>query len=469
MVNRETEDGYTESDIKDVGISSIKTSDDFGFQHIIRTKEEVLSFYRNIYDLPTTKRIGQLNIDMNIRIFDKFFEDSYISDNEIFYLVNLDDNQILFASDVALTGTKIDIHLLNEARRQLRLGESSFEWRDNAFKGVSVATMLEKPYMKYLMIKLIPDATINAEINQLLLIILFIFGVTIVFVVGAAVFVSFSFTKPIHSLVGTISQVRAGNLDSLAYTEREDEFGVLQSHFNEMMVAINMHIDMEYKLVIENTSNKLKALQGQINSHFMNNILQSIGTEALKSQNKKVYQLIVRLAHMMQYSMRNQNQIVDIKEEMEYCRSYLELQKHRFGGELEYEIIHKEPEVLCVKVPKMVLQPIVENCFIHGLIEKNNMGHIEIEAHTEKHYAVITVIDNGNGMEPAQLMELNEQLKEERPFSEEGSIGLANVYKRLFFYYQGAATLKVYPNVPKGLRVEIKIPLFVDVERKMLS
>ncbi len=465
MVSSEIrEDGYTQWDKRAAYITKTHLSGDYSMNHMISIKEQVLTFQRNIYDIPTDNRIGQVSIDVDAGILERLCGN--LSNNqELFYLIDREDGTVLYASDKTLVGQVApeDLHLAVEA--SLAEGNNIFDRTTGNAKHIVVVNTIEKPYMSWMMVKEIPQKQLNGQLDRIFGMVFLMLIITTVIIVTVSVVNSYYFTRPINTLLSTIRRIRKGDLAVTTDAVRKDEFGELQYQFNDMMEAINEHIDKEYKLAIENTSNELKALQGQINSHFMNNILQSIGTESLKSGNTDVYELVVQLGNMMQYAMRNQQQLVNLEAEMNYCISYLKLQKHRFGDAFNYTV--NLPDTMKqVKVPKLLLQPIVENCFVHGFKETKYMGEIRIDVVEEDGKGVISITDNGKGMESSRLAYLNDFLKRDQILENTGySIGLKNVYKRVKFYYRESGTLVISSEEGEGTTVQLSIPMHMDLSQ----
>lgn len=462
MSSNTTSEGFTQTFKTDTIVTAPHMSTNYGIAHIIKKNTQVISFQRVLYEIPSDEQVGQLNIDVNANVLERLCVNLYDPQNDGFYLVNLDNQEILFASDKAKVGLSMQQDLFMKSQSAIKAGNFSFTWKDDQFQGTCVVDQIEKPYMNLLLVKLIPDEVISAEIGHLVQFTIIVGGITILGIILVSIIISFNFTKPINELLDTIYQVRQGKLDTTARIETDDEFGKLNQHFNEMLESINEHITIEYKLGMENTQNELRALQSQINSHFMNNILQAIGTEALKEKNMKVYKLIVQLGNMMQYSMRNQNQVVRLQDEVEYCTNYLELQKHRFDGAFEFSMTVSE-EARNIEVPKVILQPIIENCFKHGLKETRDMGFINVRGYILNERLIILVEDNGSGITEEQITAINENFRNlEIANNNETSIGLTNIYKRLVFYYKGRASISLHKSATGGLTVMLDLPLIMD-------
>jgi len=227
-----------------------------------------------------------------------------------------------------------------------------------------------------------------------------------------------------------------------------------------MIMKINELIEREYKLEIENKSSQLRVLQSQINPHFLYNAFQSIGTLALKLKAVPVYSLLNSLSNIMRYSMNMKDDIVPFLAEVNHVKSYLNLQKQRFDEQFEFEL-HVEKSLEEVLVPKMMLQPIVENCFKHGFDQQLEKGTIVITAKAEHdQYLCISVKDNGIGMKEVELdrlrFELSDSVNDDS--QKRAGIGLKNIYDRLKIYYSNQVVMDVSNGEEGGFTVTVIIP-----------
>jgi two-component system sensor histidine kinase YesM len=228
------------------------------------------------------------------------------------------------------------------------------------------------------------------------------------------------------------------------------------------MEKINHLINREYKLELENKTNQLKVLHSQINPHFLYNTLQSIGTMALKSRVPEIYSSLTDLSQIMRYSMNMDEDVVPLAKEINYIKSYLLLQKQRFGDDLNY-ILDIEKGALDVKVPKMILQPIIENYFKHGFDIREGVGEIKITCKEEESYLFIAIGDNGMGVTEQRLKEIHDHLLAEQSNGKGYSnIGLKNVYARLQLYYTDEALMKLQNRNSGGFLVTLRLPLEME-------
>jgi two-component system, sensor histidine kinase YesM len=176
--------------------------------------------------------------------------------------------------------------------------------------------------------------------------------------------------------------------------------------------------------------------------------------------------LLTSLSRMMRYSMNMNEDIVPLSKEVEHVKSYLALQKQRFTEKFEFKLDIKA-EAETIQVPKMILQPLVENCFKHGFDQKEEKSHILIEAHLhESNIVCIEVSDNGIGVNDQQLSRIQEELLggSSKSETERKTIGLKNIYDRLQIYYHHKAEMIVKSTENGGFTVIINLPMAVSKE-----
>ncbi|MDQ1004739.1 sensor histidine kinase YesM [Neobacillus niacini] len=289
---------------------------------------------------------------------------------------------------------------------------------------------------------------------------------TLVFALLGTMFVSFKLTAPIKVLIGNMKKVEKGEFKADFESLGTDEIGMLGRHFKLMIAKIDELIESEYKLEIENKASQLRVLQSQINPHFLYNAFQSIGTLALKLNAVPVYSLLTSLSTIMRYSMNMKDDIVPFASELNHVKSYLSLQKQRFDEQFEFEL-NIEEKVKEIHVPKMILQPIVENCFKHGFDQHVEKAWIQIEAFYENDNRVqINVKDNGMGPSEEQLEKIRQELFQgiSKGDEQREEIGLKNIYDRLRIYYHNQANMSVNRNEEGGFTVTIQIPKVMPKE-----
>lgn len=437
---------------------------------------QVFSLHRKIYRVPSKEEIGVLSIDVKVSALADIIDQLFQRDKEHIYLLN-DEGDVFYAGDRRLIGQRLheDWYAPSDFRNN---GNGHFERNDSIF----IHERIETPIANWTLVKQIPQSYLLREANRAAVINMLLIALSLVVIIAATIIVSLRITKPISQLVRYINQVQTGNLRVDIQPVSNDEIGVVSKRFRNMMDMINNLILREYQLEIANKTNQLKALQAQINPHFINNALQSIGTQALQLNAPHIYKLVTALAKMMRYSMYTDQSIVTLREEIEHVKAYLQLQAQRFENTFEaaYE---NEAATLNVLVPKMTLQPLVENYFKHGLDRGLTSGKLIIRSRfIDEPDGLVELIveDNGRGMPLQRRIELNEKLRELHPeqpgtstthalsrshfVTGEASsgIGLVNVLIRLKLFSSGNADMRVEAAEPQGTRIVIHMKMERD-------
>lgn len=421
-------------------------------------KREVFTLHRPIIRTPQDEVLATLSMDIRADELFAITRQLVLSPKESLYILNR-DGTILYAENPAQIGGRIRTGW----SEQLLMGSGErghFEWKQDDFSGIIIYDSMQTQYADWLVVKQLPYDYLYEGAQAITKINTTIVAFSLVIVIIATLSISFQFAKPIKRLIQSINKVQTGNFNVDIGVQGQDEIGLLARRFNDMVAKINQLINREYKLEIANKNNQLRAMQAQINPHFLNNALQSIGTLALQHGASKVYSLIHGLAKMMRYSMNTSETIVPLSAEWSHAKSYLELQQQRFGEKLHVQAAMEEA-ALAVKVPKMMLQPLIENYFKHGFEPHEGLGELYVAARIAADTLVMTVADNGAGVTAERLQQLQKQLAlpAQTLLEQQDSIGLSNVQARLKLYYGDLAEMIVRAGERQGFRVELRIPV----------
>lgn len=444
----------------DVFIESTHLSHPYGISKFpYETQEYVISIHRKILNEPDDQVLGTLSIDVRMDMIKEISEMLYTSGDEQLFVLN-QDGSIIYSSEVNETMDTTSYPWIDDI---LNPSSSSgyYEYQDDNFDGIHLYQTLSTPFAQWTLVKRVPYEQLYMNARNLTLMNSLVVSLFLIIAVIATLYISFHFTSPIKQLIRYINKIEAGQLDAGIDTRRTDEIGILSRRFHQMMQRLNQLINKEYRLEIANKTNQLKALQAQVNPHFMNNALQSIGTLALQNNEKKIYSLISSLGKMMRYQMNTNDTLVPLSSEIDYVKSYLDLQAQRFDEKLQFHV-DMEEETKRIDVPRMILQPIVENCFKHGFVKQNNVGEIRISAKLiDNNQLEISIEDNGAGMESKQLESIQALLNRLHTWDEgQGTnIGLINVVARLRLYFSKNTQIILEARNPQGLKVTLTIPL----------
>lgn len=420
-------------------------------------KSTVLSLHNKIRNVPSNDILGFMSIDINLSKIDGIVNRLY-KDKEGISIIN-ENGTVIYSSNKAVIGKKTKDKWFYKV--QTNPQQNKIKWESKDFSGVIFYENIAVQDNNWYMVKSIPYSSLYQGARATAFMNTMIALVALIIVLVITMIISFKITAPIKVLMENMKKVEKGIFVANFEAGGNDEIGMLGRRFKSMVLQINRLIDKEYKLQIENKSAQLKVLQSQINPHFLYNSFQSIGTLALKMNAVPVYTLLTSLSDMMRYSMDMREAMVPLSKELKHTQSYLSLQKQRFEDELNIILII-EPSTHEIVVPKMLLQPIIENCFKHGFSNKMEGARITIRAYTEDDNLVIIVEDNGIGVSSERLQTIHKKLYYEerrKEDKERESIGLNNIYDRLQLYYEGQASFVIDSIEKKEFTVMIRIPI----------
>ncbi|MCM3595599.1 sensor histidine kinase [Metabacillus idriensis] len=429
-----------------------------------RRGRDIIMMHRALTNVPGSDVLGYITLGISPDTIIDMSRNLYNREAEEFFLLS-SEGEMIYSSNEEIADLQNDQRWIDSVMKADSTS-GTLEWKEDSFNGVMMYDRLSDSSGGWILVKRVPfhilydSAYSVAKINIL-------FGVLgLSLVVLAVLFVSFKITSPIRILLQNIEQVEKGNMKIASQSFGSDEIGILGFRFQQMIERINQLITREYKLELENKTNQIKVLQSQINPHFLYNALQSIGTVALKNKVPQIYSLITHLSKIMRYGMNMEEDLVPLSKEITYTNAYLLLQKERFGDHLHYHV-EVEQNVQQIPVPKMILQPIIENYFKHGFDIREGIGSIELKCYREEDELVLRISDNGFGVTPQRLNEIYEHFRADA-LNKKGpktNIGLKNVYSRLKLYYDHKAKLFLENKEEGGFMVTMRLPVQLEGER----
>ena len=280
----------------------------------------------------------------------------------------------------------------------------------------------------------------------------------IILVIVALLFSRFmarSITLPIQKLRDSMKKVQEGDFSvSDVVVDSKNEIGSLTKSFDVMTHRIHELMEQNVHEQEEKRRSELKALQSQINPHFLYNTLDSIIWMAEGKKNEEVVLMTASLARLLRQSISNEDEVVPIANEVEYARGYLTIQKMRYKDKLEFQI-DVDSSILYIPLIKLVLQPIIENAIYHGLKYKESKGLLIVKGFMKDGNAVLQVIDDGVGMDEETLAHIYDKHKVNY---HSNGVGVYNVQKRLKLYYGEDYGITYTSELGKGTTATITIP-----------
>ncbi|OBZ18486.1 two-component sensor histidine kinase [Bacillus sp. FJAT-27264] len=288
---------------------------------------------------------------------------------------------------------------------------------------------------------------------------LFYISMILLFVVGisASILLYRNVQSPIKKLIQGLRRVQRGDYSVRLHSKDQNEFSFLFHRFNDMSHQIQDLIENVFNEKIRAREATLKQLQAQINPHFLYNCLGYIINMAQMKEQEAVISMAYNLSAYYRYTTRMERETASLNDEIKLLVNYLDIQKLR-NGRIDYHIDIPEP-MLSQSVPRLMLQPIVENSVIHGVAKSYSSGEIRISGERANGFCKIYVDDDGPGLNPDQLEALNRKMQQ--PLQEEMGCGLWNTNQRIIHLFGNQSCLIFGPSPLGGFRTEIiwEIPI----------
>ncbi|WP_187273971.1 sensor histidine kinase [Paenibacillus sp. N3.4] len=420
--------------------------------------DRFLAMHKKLIDYPKSTMLGLLSIYVSLTEIERLNKQIYNAEQESEFMFVGENKQLLYTStergSSKLSLADIDPHMGSLQDKQ---GYWFGEWQGN--KGVFIYvndTFIHSPLT---LIKFIPADLINQTAQQTLKKSLAIQFAALAAIIVFVSVLSYSAFVPIKRLIRNMARVETGNFGLESFKTRDDEIGILETRFALMVRNLEEYVIRDYKQRIELSTAQLKMLQAQINPHFLYNALQSINTLALRNRMDNISDKITELGAILRYSMDLSTEVVPLKQEIEHIEHYLSLQEGRFRNKLSFRIT-SEPLALQIPVPKMILQPLVENSIIHGFEKGTGSGEIEVNV-TVHDRVVISIVDNGKGMDQATVEQIKRIYANNRPEPREegGGIGMINVLQRLRIKYDERFEWDISSLPYNKTEIRLSIPL----------
>ncbi|MCG8499960.1 MAG: histidine kinase [Firmicutes bacterium] len=408
---------------------------------------------RNIINFDTFKTQGVLGVEVGHKIFYRLI-DSVNTNGRKFIIVDKQRN-IVFdnhsKSHITKSVDQVYPWIAEEKLKTngytstngylLSIHKSKLGW---TFIGLSETDILLKQF--------------NDTIKSLVIVVFFCLVIFLFFSFGF----SYNITKPIKLLQKAMRNVETGDFSHKVNLSSGGEIEDLGKDYNIMIDKIRCLIQEVYKNKYQKLVTEFKALQAQVNPHFLYNALDNINCMAQLEDAYDTSRLVRCLGKIFRYNINNKDQFVFLKDELNHINNYFLLANNKYNGNLEMRI--SVPDQLMSKhILKFILQPLVENAIKHAFKNPNLKGLIEINAFEEKETLIIKVQDDGEGIKNNNLIKIRKTLEEnvdvslEKEFKSQ-SIGLLNIHFRIKLYYGEEYGIKVFSNTGEGTTVEVMIP-----------
>ncbi len=366
-------------------------------------------------------------------------------------------------SDIIVSKNKSALEKYKYIIKNTPYDEDSFIDQKNK---IFVAYTYLKDNINWRIVTFVPLDELYSDVNILRNRIIMLCLASIIILSVVSFYMSFDMIKPINRLVKAMKNMNINNIpESYIEVDRNDELGFLHKTFNNMTKEIDHLVTWIYREQITRKEAELKALQSQINPHFLFNTLESINWMARLNNVPEISDTVTDLSTLLEASIGRDDRLIPIEEEFMYIDKYISLLKRRFEDKitLKKEI---DPQVLYIKIPRLLIQPLIENAVYHGVENSREKGVIMLNARIQEDLLVLEVIDNGNGISKEDLVKLNKSLEMDNDTyfkslreKKNKSIGIDNVNRRIKLFYGEKYGIKIESSVNIFTKVTVSLPL----------
>lgn len=407
------------------------------------TNMSYISFARQLNHSVSFEQVGLIEIQIPQATFQKIAA-SIGASNCQYYLVN-QNNDLFLSSD---SGSEISINLLLQEFQSYNT--STFLLRN---KSLVSAKKLDYSGLTLVQVQLISDAAnvLDSFGSTMILICIALILFFLVFVF----FVIRAMTRPLHDLQQAISEISPIHTGS-----SRDEFSWMQMSFFSLKERLNTAISEAVEAKTRQEHAQFVALQAQIDPHFTFNAISVIAAAALSNGDLQIYDIASSFSDMLRYILSDPAETVSFATELAHCEAYLNIMKYRYEDQLSVDFTYPDT-IKMLPLPKLSLQPLLENCFKHGFDKTLPPYDIGLHVSTQKNRVSITVQDNGSGVSPERLMKLNDSLSQTSGTITRGhslGLGLRSTYLRMKQLYPDAH-MELQALQGKGLTVVITLPV----------
>ena len=312
-------------------------------------------------------------------------------------------------------------------------------------------------YLDMTLCKYLPESQVFEPLYKYQVLFWIFTSVAVIIIVFFSVSTKRFIHQPLLKLVKSFQMVEGGNLNVNLEHHHDDEFRYLYRGFNEMVRNLKTLFDQVYTQRLLAQKAELKQLQSQINPHFLYNCFFSLHSMVMKGEYESVEYFTRQLGGYFQYVTRNAADEVKLSQEIIHAGTYADIQARRFRNRIKVEFQALPHEFSNIIVPRLIVQPLIENAFKHGLKDKLANGLLRIYYALDSGFLNICVEDNGDSLSEEDAAKLNQGLDDESPASE--STGIINIHRRLRLKYGNGSGLKFSIGEMKGLKAVIMIKL----------
>lgn len=417
---------------------------------ILDNKFQKISMCRTILDTNTYREKGFMLICVNTSSLGNMFKESINNNGSTILLLDEQDNLITYSNK----DSSFNIEEILPSIKKITTGieGKKIDFINNKKNLINYCSVSNSGWK---LVYFVPTKNILTNISSIMTVTLYVILGCLVVSFFISLYISSFLTRPIKKLLESMKKVKNGDFRRKVDFKYKDEIGMLGIEYNHMIDNISELINSVYKLQLKEKEAELKALQAQINPHFLYNTLDTIYWKAEKLKEHDLSELVYALSKLFRLTLNKGMDFNMVRDEKDFIECYLLIQKSRYKDKLSYEI-NIDNSILDFTMPKLILQPFVENAIIHGTERNDEKSNIKVMGYHEEDSIIFIVEDDGVGIDEDTIKTLLSEPKESE--GKRKGYAIFNVYERLKLYYGEKSLLKIESSAFKGTRVTISFP-----------
>lgn len=435
--------------------------------YYVGSKKENFTAARNIMNTRTIQSasqeiLGTLYIDISSEYLDGIINETKLEEGSQIYIVDKAKEEIAYnpySSEKVEHREEFKKYLsyMSPDHQYMRVGENYYIYS-------------EVPNTNWIVVECIPTYNLENSYQKIRNITLTVMGFSVLLLTIIYYFYSKKTNKPIKDLKIAMERIQKGDLDTRVQVGTNDEIGFLANGLNQMTLELQNHIQKVYIAEIRQREAEIEALKTQIEPHYLYNTLDVIRMTAITKDDKETAEMIDGLSGQLKYLIGGARDMVTLQAELDSVRNYFKIIKIRYENRFSLEVEVPE-ELLELKVPQLILQPVVENAVKHGLKPKEEgEGVVAIQGMKSEDRLEITVMDNGIGMTEEKMAYVQKLLDSQDTVkhakSKSASIGLKNVYDRIKLIFGDTYSMEISSFEGIGTIVKYKLPVIEEFDRE---
>ncbi len=416
----------------------------------LTNRDEKVVLYRKILDMAQKKTLGYIVIGVGQERFQELCS-NMVQDEQEGVIVIAPDGDVLCS--VGVLDKEVDQYLKSREFVQKDYREREAHFKLHGYD--IVCSQVDKNGC--IVCKAVPGYNLQMQILDIVYMPLLLLAGIMIGLLPLLIIISNIVTKPLRKVSEAIRKFSVGDFEQRLEIDMNDEVGEVARCFNKMVADIRTLINENYVITLREKESELAALQAQINPHFLYNTLDSLYWQALEKECGEIAESILSLSQLFRLVLSQGKKEVTVGQEMELVSRYLQIQKVRFSKRLNYNISLEEAAKKA-RIPKLVIQPFVENAVVHGFENVSTPCHLSVSAHIEEGKLQFMIMDSGIGMNQNQIDSIWTQEQDHYAKQRIGRYAIKNIKERLELRYHDDFLLDIKSEVGKGTTVILIIP-----------